>query len=103
VCGIFHISSIYHCVLNILELFIDYDKNKDVFLNRHNILSSIPIVFDVLLIYVNSPNEIAIPFLLVNTMIGLLFVVEPFYKLTHVGFHILLIFQNYYICLSNAK
>jgi hypothetical protein len=103
VCSIFHISSIYHCVLNILELFIDYDKNKDVFLNRHNILTSIPIVCDGLLIYVNSPIEIAIPFLLVNTMIGLLFVVEPFYKLTHVGFHILLIFQNYYICLSNAK
>ena len=101
--GIFHITSIYDCVLNSLELCIDYDKNKDIFLNRHNILSAIPIVCDVFLICVNSPIEIAIPFLLVNIIIGLLFIVEPFYKLTHVGFHILLISQNYYMCLSNIK
>ena len=101
--GIFHITSIYDCVLNSLELCIDYDKNKDIFLNRHNILSVIPIVCDVLLICVNSPIEISIPFLLVNIIIGLLFILEPFYKLTHVGFHILLISQNYYMCLSNIK
>ena len=101
--GICHISSIYHCILNILELFIDYDKNKDTFLNIHNILSVIPICCDVLFIYINSPTEISIPFLLVNIIIGLLFMVEPFYKLTHVGFHILLIAQNYYMCLSSIK
>ena len=101
--GIFHICSIYHCVVNILELFIYRDKNKDTFLICHNILSSIPVACDVFLICINSPNEIAIPFLLVNIIIGFLFMIEPFYKLTHVSFHILLIAQNYYMSLSNSK
>ena len=101
--GIFHIISIYDCVLNSLELFIDYNRNKEVFLNRHNIISALPIMCDVLLICANSSTEIRIPFLLVNIMIALLFIVEPFYKLTHAGFHMLLISQNYYMCLSNIK
>jgi len=62
-----------------------------------------PIMCDVLLICANSSTEIRIPFLLVNIMIALLFIVEPFYKLTHAGFHMLLISQNYYMCLSNIK
>jgi hypothetical protein len=99
--SLLHVVSIYDCGLNILELMIDADK-KDTFLNRHNILSAIPVLWDVFLIYMNSTIEIAIPFLLVNIIIGILFLVEPFYKLTHVGFHILLIAQNYYMCLSNS-
>jgi hypothetical protein len=63
---------------------------------------SIPIAFDVILIFMNSPINIEIPFLLVNIVIGLLFLIEPFYKLTHFAFHILLIAQNYYICLSST-
>jgi len=41
------------------------------------------------------------PFLSVNIAIALLFVVEPFYKLNHVAFHLLLVAQNYYLCLSH--
>ena len=100
--GIFHISSIYHCIINILELLINNDNNKNTFFSLHNIFSGIPIVFDVFLLCINSPIEISIPFLLVNITIALLFIVKPFYKLTHVAFHILLIVQNYYICLSNS-
>lgn len=98
--GLIHLTSIYHNILNILELFIDNTKIQ--FLNNHNLITSLPIAYDVLLIIANSPNEIAIPFLLVNIMMGLLFVIEPFYKLTHVAFHLLLIVQNYYICLSSS-
>jgi|LauGreDrversion4_1035100.scaffolds.fasta_scaffold03576_7 hypothetical protein len=101
--AILHVLSIYYCILNGLELLIGSNKNKDTFVNWHNILSGLPIVCDVLLISANSPTEISIPFLLVNIMIGLLFIVDPFYKLTHAGFHVLLIFQNYYMCLSNIK
>jgi hypothetical protein len=100
--GIFHIWSIYHCIINILKLLIDRDKNKNTFLIHHNVSTAIPIVVDVMLIYFNSPNEVAIPYLLVNITIGFLFIIEPFYKLTHVGFHILLIAQTYYLCLSNS-
>jgi len=54
--------------------------------------------------YVNTKSqEIAIPFLLTNIGIVLLFIVEPFYKLTHVAFHLLLIVQNYYLCLSSSE
>lgn len=101
--GICHVSSIYHCIVNVLELHIDYDKYKNTFLTCHNILSAIPIACDVILIYIHSPIDIAVPFLLLNIIIGLLFVVDPFYKLTHVAFHILLIVQNYYMCLSNNR
>jgi len=101
--GSFHIISIYHSIINSLQLFNIDDKNKNVFLNIHNILSAIPIICDVFLIFINSPIEIALPFLLVNIGIALLFMVEPFYKLNHVGFHILLIAQNYYMCLSNSR
>jgi hypothetical protein len=101
--GIFHVSSIYHSFVNILDLFVDHEKNKETFLNRHNIISSIPIAVDVLFISANSTTDIAIPYLLINILIGLLHVVNPFYKLTHVAFHVLLIVQNYYMCLSNIK
>lgn len=101
--GMNHIASLYQCNLNILELFIDYDEHKDVFLNRHNIITGLTIACDVFLIFINSPIEISISFLLVNTIIGILFMVEPFYKLTHAAFHILLIVQNYYICLSSIS
>jgi hypothetical protein len=100
--GIFHISSIYHCIINILELFINNDKNKNTFFSLHYIFSGIPIALDIFLLCINSPIEISIPFLLLNITIALLFIVDPFYKLTHVAFHILLIIQNYYICLSSS-
>jgi hypothetical protein len=98
-----HILSIYHSNINILKLFINYDKNKDTFFNIHNLNIALPIGCDVFLIFINSPIEIAIPFLLVNIIIIFLFLIEPFYKLTHVFFHILLIVQNYYMCLSNIN
>lgn len=101
--GVFHASSMYYCIVNMLELFIDSHKTKDEFLNCHNVISAIPIACDVFLIFINSSTEISIPFLLVNILIGLLFLVEPFYKLTHVAFHILLISQNYYMSLSSSR
>jgi hypothetical protein len=91
--------SIYNVVLNIIQLLCD---NNDNFEFINNILTSLPIAFDVLLIVMNSNNNISIPFLLVNITIGLLFTVNPFYKLNHVAFHILLLFQNYYLCLSHS-
>ena len=62
----------------------------------------LPLGVDILLIAANSPKEIAIPFVIVNMTMALLIVVEPFYKLTHFAFHVLLIAQNYYLCLSHS-
>ena len=102
VSGIFHLFFIYLFIINIIQLVIDYDKIKEIFYFFHTTLLSIPVACDVFLVCIISPNEIAIPFLFLNIIIGLLFLVEPFYKLTHVVFHILLIYQTYYICLSNS-
>jgi hypothetical protein len=39
----------------------------------------------------------------VEMNIVLLIIVDPFYKLTHVAFHIMLIAQNYYMCVTNSS
>lgn len=111
--GCIHVGSIGYCTAMIRS----YDGNKNFsdedsranskvmtqsFLKTFNIVTSVPIVYDILLVFANSPKHISIPFLTVNIIIGLLFAVEPFYKLTHVAFHICLIAQTYYICLSSA-
>ena len=85
------------------KLIINYDNKKYRFLNIHNIFTGLPIILDMFLLFLNSKKEISIPFLIVNIIIGLLFIVEPFYKLTQVVFHILIIVQNYYICLSSIN
>jgi len=101
--GINHISCIYCGILNMFNIITDYDKNKDTFKLYNNIFTIIACTCDVFFICINSPIEIFIPLLFVNIVIGILFVIEPFYKLTHAGFHVLLILQNYYMCLSNTK
>jgi hypothetical protein len=97
-----HLFSLYYTTNNILQLFLEYDKTKDTFFTRHYIITFIPITIDVLIGFINLSKELAIPFMLVNLTIALLFLVNPFYKLTHIVFHILLIAQTYYMCLSNS-
>lgn len=98
-----HLICIYFGFMNILQLFIDHDKNKDTFLKYHNLFTMTPIGLDILLIALNSPPEIAVPYSLVNIAILMLFVIEPFHKLTHFSLHALLIAHNYYMCLSNVS
>jgi len=97
-----HIVSFYNCVINIIELFIHDDRKKN-FLQHHNIFNAFTIAVDVILISINSEMEVAVPFLLVNITAGLLFIVDPFYKLTHFLFHIFLIMQTYFLCLSHSS
>jgi len=101
--GLFHMLSMYNIILNILELFINHDDIKDNFINIHHVFTSIPIGVDVSLIAMNSTNEIAISFVFVNILMAMMLVVEPFYKLSHFAFHILLIAQTYYLCLSHSS
>ena len=101
--SIIHLTSIYSVILNIFVMFIYPYKEepKNGFLIIHNVITMLPIGLDILFIFANSGNETAIPFLSVNIAIALLFVVEPFYKLNHVAFHLILVAQNYYLCLSH--
>ena len=100
--GLCHTISFYNCIINILELFIN-DERKKYFLQLHNIFNGVTIAVDVILVSMNSTNEIAIAFLIVNIIAALLLVVEPFYKLTHFLLHIFLIIQNYLLCLSHSS
>jgi hypothetical protein len=101
--GITHIISIYHITLNIFDFCNNHEEVKDDFISIHNMNTGMPIALDVFLICANSPIEIAIPFLLVHITMVMLFMIEPFYKLTHVAFHILLIAENYYSCSSSIR
>ena len=111
--GCIHAGSIGYCMAMIPSGDGDEDSSDEdssvhskvttqSFMKTFNIVTSVPIACDILLVFANSPKHISIPFLTVNIIIGLLFVVEPFYKLTHVAFHVCLIAQTYYICLSSA-
>ena len=100
--AIIHLNFIYISTNKVI-IFLKNEKDTDFNYIFYYINNSIPILLDVILIFLNSPNNIAIPFLLTNIVIALLFVVNPFYKLTHVAFHVLLILQNYYLSLSNLN
>ena len=98
--SIFHIHSVYLSFYNSLNLFIDYDTIKDNFLNNHLALLSAPIVCDGALIYMNSSYDVAIPLLLIHIVLVLLFVIQPFYKLTPASILFTLMMFNYYVSLS---
>ena len=101
--GMFHAASIYHCYNNLLELFMDHEKSKESFYICHYIILALPLGCDAVLVLMNAPTETAIPFLLVNIAIGLLFVVEPFYKMNHFAFHLLLIAQQNLLPIRETK
>jgi len=98
--SIFHIFSMYHVINNIFYLLSNYNDAKNRFLNIHNTLTGIPIALDSILVFANSSTEIAIPILVVHITMVIIFIVDPFYKLSHFVYHLLLIAQNYYLCLS---
>lgn len=103
-CGIFQLAGIYSGCINVIELLSKKTYVKSNFLKIHYIFTFLSIGIDILAIYLNTKSQqIAIPSLLVNLIIVLLFIVEPFYKLNHVAFHCMLIAQNYYLCLTNSS
>jgi len=101
VSGGFHMYSIFLSNMNVLQFFIQ--GNSAVFIKCHNIILAVPVLCDYFLIFMNSPNEIAIPYLLINIMSVLLILVKPFYHLNDIVFQTLLVGQTYYYCLSNLN
>ena len=102
VCGLFQVLCFYFGIINVIQL-LQNDKNvKTNFYKIHNIFIFSPIGLDVIMVALNaSSTNVSIPFLFINIAIALLFAVNPFYNLTHVAFHILLIMQTYYISQIN--
>lgn len=101
VSGGFHMYSIFLSNMNVIQFFIQ--GNPAVFIKCHNIILAVPVLCDYLLIFMNSPNEIAIPYLLINIMCVLLILVKPFGHLNDIVFQTLLVGQTYYYCLSNLN
>jgi len=99
--GAFHLLGMYKGIQNMINSFIE-ENEDNLFIHNINVMSAITVDILLLLFLYIGTND-GKSFLVVNVLIGLLYLVEPFGKLTHVGFHILLIAQNYYICLTNRS
>ena len=97
--SLIHLGMIYFSTIYIMD-FLKNDKIDNFSFASFRTNNIIAIFPDVICVFYNSNREIAIPFLLTNIFIALLLIVKPFYKLTHVAFHALLIVQNYYLSLS---
>ena len=101
---IIHLTSFYNMVLNIIYLYDDYNHNKMFFQKINMMCISICVAFDIFSIYMNTnEKEIAFPFLIVGITMFMVLVMKPFYHLTHTAFHVLLILNTYYTCLSNIS
>jgi hypothetical protein len=104
--GLFHIFSLYNIILNILKFLFVIEKEdfnlQKYHIKIHYIITVIPIIIDIILIYINSSHDVGTPFLFINIAIFIIYVVEPFYDFTHFIFHLLLIVQTYYLCLSHS-
>lgn len=84
-----HLFFVYLSTIKIIHYF----KNDLViflfsFFRNNNIISIVP---DVILILVNSTNNIRFGFLLINIITALIVILKPFNKMTHVVFHMLLL------------
>jgi len=98
VCGLFQVLCFYRGTINVIQLLQNDHNVKTNFYKIHNIFTFLPVGLDVIVALLNTrSNALSVPFLFINIAIVLLFAVNPFYNLTHVAFHILLIMQTYYI------
>ena len=98
-----HLYSLFVGNIISMLLFFDYNVKAPIPTDSYNIVLYVPILFDNFLIFINSPNEIAIPLLLINVMDIIIRNVKPFYNLNESALQIILIFQTYYSCLSNIN
>jgi hypothetical protein len=98
--GTIHFISFYANIINILYLLTN-DTHKGNYFKYYNISLLFPYMVDTYIFVLKNPIHINIPFLFINTLIILVWTIQPFYKLSHVAFHLCLIAQTYYICLSN--
>jgi hypothetical protein len=97
-----HAFSLYNGVFNILDLLFVYDGiTQTQFSWKNDIITIIPLSFDILSIYTNSSKKTGIPFLFSSIALLFVFIIEPLYRLNHVLYHILLVVHNYYFCRSN--
>lgn len=100
--GIFHAMALSYILVHLFNLKYDSTYDKEHFFKMIYMLCLFPQFIDMVFIHVNSTNEYGIEFAIVNTMIACLFIVEPFHRLNHFAFHILIMYNTYYLCLMNS-
>jgi len=66
-------------------------------IETHEFVLYAPIYFDSFLIFMSSPNEVAIPFLIFNVMGLYIRIVQPFYKLNESAIQIISMIKTYYL------
>jgi len=96
-----HAMSLSYIFNNLFKLKYDSMYDKENFFKLVYIFCLFPQLIDMVYIHLNSTNESGIQFGIVNTMIMCLFIVEPFQHLNHFAFHILIMYNTYYLCLMN--
>jgi hypothetical protein len=100
---IFHIIGIYNSIINMIDSLVDIKYEKQTFFDMNNMIVSLPIAFDVMMICMKSSNDAALSVFLSNMLLLFVTQIQPCYKMNHVAIHLVLIIQTYYLCLSNIQ
>jgi len=100
---IIQLTSFYTLYENILKFYYDSTFVKEKLFKIINILTIIPISYNIVFIFINSDCKYGAPFVFVSIFTGLLIYIEPFNNLNHFAIHILIIAQNYYSSLANTE
>lgn len=95
--GTIHFISFYGAIINILYLF-KHQNHREKYWTYYNVLFLVPYLYDSYLFCLMNHNEYLIPFSFITTIMILIWVIQPFYKLSHLAFHLCLIAQTYYMC-----
>ena len=99
--GIAHAMTLSYVIFNLYKLKYDSNYEKSRFFILVYMLCLLPQLIDMTYIHLNSTNEYGIQFGIINTVITFLCIVEPFQHLNHFAFHILIMYNTYYVCLMN--
>lgn len=99
--GAIHMSSVYFMVYTIIQFTQNKYPTKTRFYQVIYSLCFYPLFIDMVFNCANSTREYYNPILLVNWFIICVFLAEPFDKLNHIAFHLLLNKNTYYQCLMN--
>ena len=93
-----HSYSIFTCSLVMIPFRLEYNNESR---KSQQIILFVPIYFDNFLIFISSPNEVAIPFLLFNIVELFIRIIEPFYKLNDSAIETISIIKTYYLYINN--
>ena len=79
------------------------EKKCEDYFTMQKMITIASVTYDICFIFFISRAMYSIPFFIVTVLIGIAFIVKPFYKLNHVAFHLLLLIHTYYACMSNVN